>query len=690
MRYIASLGIALFLHIIAFGRAECLPGDFEQTDDKSIARAINKLAYKNLANGTGKNSSIRNCLKLAIRIARSTSYQGGLIKGYDLLGWAYMEDGKMDSARMAYQKGLFVADSMQHAKGRAFILASLGNLEADLGEVKAAVNHYLMARKIWEYLDREDKMLMLDIDIGCLYIDLEDYEKALDLFKKILVEAERQEDFENMDLALVNLGVIHEELQNYHKAKYYYEQLLERGDSVRFYIRKQVELSASSVYLRLGENELAEKYFSKALLNSQTDIKSQIELFIIWGEGFAYLGNYNEALNRYNVAAGLASSIEYSRSLSTIYERMSDIYKKTEEYKIAWEYYEKHQKLKKELRDLGNQKNLDNVIAKYQQREKELQIQNLQNVAKTNRIIQVFSMVLVLFLVITLIVIYSRYQLKQITSEKLTAKNETLEYQNRQIKARESQLRINKAEIEEKNKLLADHTDKIAEQNKALQRYNNDLEQFTYTVSHDLKSPIRTLHSFMQIIEKKMAEGAPIDEFVELAKENSAQLGELVNDLLAYTKIGRSKMHPEPVDLNQILQQVKRSLDLQIKESRAHLHIDPLPTVEGLHADLYTLFQNLIQNAIKFTAPGKTPYVQVRHEELEETHKIIISDNGIGIDQEDQAYIFDAFSRVSPRYEGTGIGLALVKKVIDYSNADIELSSTKGEGSHFAIYWPKS
>tara|TARA_R110000796_G_scaffold71409_3_gene162072 strand:+ start:62248 stop:63447 length:1200 start_codon:yes stop_codon:yes gene_type:complete len=233
----------------------------------------------------------------------------------------------------------------------------------------------------------------------------------------------------------------------------------------------------------------------------------------------------------------------------------------------------------------------------------------------------------------------------------------------------------------------------LISKNKELERQNKELEQFTYIASHDLQEPLRTLTSINQLLQDefkgKLDERA--DTYLRFINESAKRMQMLVKGLLDYSKIGKLGDLSE-VDCNELLKEVLSDISFSIKENKANITVENLPTLKGYRTEMRQLFQNLIMNALKFIEKGTTPEITISAKELKTEWQFSIKDNGIGIDEKDQNKIFVIFKRLHNRseYEGTGIGLSNCKKIVELHNGNIYVESVLGKGSTFIFSIAKS
>ncbi len=233
----------------------------------------------------------------------------------------------------------------------------------------------------------------------------------------------------------------------------------------------------------------------------------------------------------------------------------------------------------------------------------------------------------------------------------------------------------------------------LEQKNKELTQINQELENFAYVASHDLQEPLRTITSFIQILEKKYSNKLDKNglQFMGFVVEGAKRMQTLIHDLLEYSRINRFNNAYEKVDLNDIFTTVNRVLKEKIESYDALVMSENLPTIYGSKLQLTQMFQNLIDNAIKFRGKKK-PEILISVKNLNDKWEIIFKDNGIGISQEYFQRIFVIFQRLHTleEYDGTGIGLAICKKIVERHGGDIWVESNPGKGSVFHLTLAKN
>lgn len=235
----------------------------------------------------------------------------------------------------------------------------------------------------------------------------------------------------------------------------------------------------------------------------------------------------------------------------------------------------------------------------------------------------------------------------------------------------------------------AEDTEKYAIQ---LEKKNKELKEFAYVASHDLQEPLRTINSFVDILKEEYEDKLDQDAntYLRYISEGAKRMSALVKDLLDYNRLGANSEHKD-VDLNTIMEQVRADLNATVKKQEAELIVNSLPTVSGQETELRLLFQNLISNALKFSKKEVKPRIKVSCKEDGSQYLFSVEDNGIGIEEEFKERIFVIFQRLhsASAYEGTGIGLALCRKIVDSHGGEIKVTSVPGQGSNFLFTLPR-
>ncbi|TDW51904.1 phospho-acceptor domain-containing protein [Flavobacterium sp. 270] len=301
------------------------------------------------------------------------------------------------------------------------------------------------------------------------------------------------------------------------------------------------------------------------------------------------------------------------------------------------------------------------------------------------------------------------YITKPVDSDLLILKVKTfikIYEQQRELKATKDllskEIKIRKEAQDNLEIKIAARTKELVQKNEELELRNHELQQFSWVVSHDLNEPIRKIQIFIKIIKDLyLKDDEKGIDYVDRTIKSAVRMQTLITDLLAYSRLS-SQVEPETTDLNIVLQEVLSDFDYLIERKNATIITNDLPTVSSIPSQMRQVFQNLIGNALKFSGNTEQPVIEITSELIAEKSfdspispdgkfcRIMVKDNGIGFDEIYLDRIFVIFQSLNDRqsYEGTGIGLAIAKKIIEKHNGLITAKSKIGEGANFIIILP--
>lgn len=253
-------------------------------------------------------------------------------------------------------------------------------------------------------------------------------------------------------------------------------------------------------------------------------------------------------------------------------------------------------------------------------------------------------------------------------------------------------------------RLLKDSNQKLADMNYALEMSNNDLQQFASVASHDLQEPLRKIQIFSNLLKESGAPHLPSDSqnYINKIIDSSDRMKTLIVEVLNYSKLSAAHKSFEEVDLKTVIMEMLEDFELLIKEKKAEIIVGELPLIEANRGQMRQVLQNIFSNALKFSKEKESSRIWISAKRLREKSfesredeqgpycLISIKDNGIGFDEKYLSHIFTLFERLHPKdnYEGTGIGLAITKKIMEKHNGLVSAKSTPGEGAEFLLLLP--
>jgi PAS domain S-box-containing protein len=245
----------------------------------------------------------------------------------------------------------------------------------------------------------------------------------------------------------------------------------------------------------------------------------------------------------------------------------------------------------------------------------------------------------------------------------------------------------------------------VKERTESLRRTNAELSQFAYIASHDLQEPARKINTFVEMLDKTLGPdvNGRAKTYIDKIERASSRMLRLIRDVLTISQLSKTDQEFKPIDLNFVVEEIKTDYELLIEQKQCEIQVDKLPVIKAIPVQMSQLFTNLVSNALKFSVPERSLCLTIKHSILSSAEvrqypvaeaivysKIEFEDNGIGFSQENASQIFNIFQRLHGKsdYEGTGIGLAMCKKIVENHGGYIFATSTPGEGSTFTVILP--
>ncbi len=651
----------------------------------------------------------------ALELLRSYPDRRWRLKVLNSLSRAHILLGEYETARRLSSQAGELARRLNDKSELAYSFRSIGQIHRSFNAYEKALDAYRRAIELYTEIDKNPELGDALNDVGVVHWFLGDYPAALEYFIEARKEYEEAGDLQRIAAILNNTGMIHRKLQQSSRAlELYHEALGLRRQVGPKGALANVLNNIGNVHVDIGEPAQALEYLLEALNVGLIDRNGYANTLINVGVAYEHLGDLDQAIDYFRQAidaketlgdqVGVAQAlnsvggIERKRgdltsalrtlqdSLSITQEldaneeirsaqlELSNVYAEMGRYREALEAFKRFEEMKSEIFNQENSKNIAEMEARFEsdRKEKEIEILRQQQAIdglelKRQTIARraLYGGLVLLSLVVGLL--YNRYRMRM----RDVIERRRLEAERIRQEARETyvaELEAKKAEVETRNA---------------------EMERFVYTVSHDLKSPLVTIRGFLGLVEQEALTGDTDRMKADLARINAAaaRMARLLDELLQLSRIGRVVNEWQEIELGALVDEVMEQLTSQITERGVDVVIAPdLPRISGDRVRLLEVLQNLIENAVKFSGDRLRPRVDVGSRLDGSETVIFVRDNGLGIDPRYHQQIFGLFKRLDTEIDGTGVGLALVKRIIEVHGGRIWVESEgAGRGSTFCF-----
>ncbi|MFA0963614.1 tetratricopeptide repeat protein [Roseivirga sp. BDSF3-8] len=610
-------------------------------------------------------------------------------KQLDSLFYKIYEVGQVSPAKSLpiLREAELMAKKYNDTVNLAYLKMQGGYIESKLGNYQLALDLYLSAYEFFK--NDKDTITRADIlnGLGVVYHDIGDNEKALEYYDQAYEIFSSLGDQYGEATILNNYGEMYFEDEDYSTALAYYIKTLEVYRDLEMELEAAVPLhNIGRVYKELGEYERAIKYLNEALEidNKNNDMGGVAEDYQELGRVYQDAGMYEQAQANYERGLEVARKMKIRPILQSTYKALSENYKITGDQKVALEYYKAYLALKDSLLNDDVQKEMAQVQTRFEldQKDKEIEYLEIQqeideNIIRDRNIKLAIGTGLALLVLVIMAILYSRFRIK------LKTKN---------------QLEDNNTLIDQRSKELKDTNQKLKQSKTRLKELNGTKDKFFSIISHDLKSPLRSLSGLFRILidhadklsrEEIMALTSKLDHSV-------SNLSILLDNLLQWsmTQMGNVSYQPSTIQIAEPISETVRLLKPEADHKKISLMLNVIDK-GNVFADrnmITFIIRNLVSNAIKFTPTGGK--VKVNIFDKNGYYMVQVSDNGIGIPEENINKLFrleTSFTTAGTQQEkGTGLGLILCREFAVKNGGDISIESEEGKGTVFTVSLPKA
>jgi signal transduction histidine kinase len=557
------------------------------------------------------------------------------VENYDLLVNLYQ------------MKGVAYSDQYAHEEALEMFYKSLGYMER-VENKSAAVSIYNAIANVFSQRGELDKALAFYLDGFCI--------------------AEETGWVLGQSVILNNIADVYSDLKDYEEAEYYFKESIRLKEQIQNTTNLAVSLcQLSKVYLAQGDCELSDTYIGEGLEMAKTNnyangILVCLDIKAIWADSF-YMPQ--ERITASDEGLAFAHREGNTQHILDFYQHLYDAYNDLEDYEKAYGYLLSYTQLKDSLTIAENKGRIQHMEANFRLLETEMQNallkeerEKVESEMEKSQFIW-FGTILILLMFIIGAIIHVRQNVK-----------------------------LNKG----LDKLVKEKTQELQTTVRKLESANEELTHFAYITSHDLKEPLRNINGFATLLSR--ASGASLSKqqqlYLDKIQQSAHRMNRLIEDVMQFSLVNKKELKYEYIELKAIIDEVRENLREKLLEKKAIIYLKDNALINSSYTHLVLIFTNLCANAIHYN-DSEQPEVAIGLSEKNGNTSIYVQDNGIGIAPEFQKQIFVMFKRLHPKskYDGTGLGLPITRKLLNQLGGEIEVESQENKGSTFFVELPE-
>ncbi|MTI20290.1 sensor histidine kinase, partial [Fulvivirga sp. RKSG066] len=564
-----------------------------------------------------------------------------------------------------------------------FLLNNLALVHSYFGNYDKSLDYHFQSLKLREQENDKKGISVAFNNIGLVYYQIKDNEKALSYFKQALDILRSEGISEDIGSCLNNIGLAYTALDRHQEALESYNRVFELcNDACSDETFLAANLGAGLAYYTIGNYEDAD---DRLLIAKELAIKlnDKLDLTITnyyLAKIYYYRGNLGKAFDLLNEASETASSTDAQTWIMEVDNLYADLYEAQNDYQKAYFHKNRYSTLKDSIFNEDLIKNLANIQLDFQDQQAQEIIQGKDFQIQRRTQINLLLGGITLLISALLFILYKNVQLKKKANQKLAEANEIIENQNKEL------TNVN-AELEERVK---ERTKELKKANVALQKSNEELDNFIYKTSHDIKGPLATLMGVCNIAQIDVKDTQALDYFDKLSI-TAVKLNEILSKLLTINQINNTALQPEKVDFNILIHELIEEYKGYYNNPKIEISAD-VKNVKFTSdiALLKVIYGNLISNAIKFRelSDRKESFMKINLDKKSKAIVFRIVDNGTGISEQDAQKIFEVFSKGTDMADSSGIGLYLVKLSVEKLHGDISHGKTDEGHTYFEVALP--
>lgn len=612
--------------------------------------------------------------QVALEIFEELDNKSGQVSVLNVIGGFYSQVGHFDKALEYQQKALVIQEKVGEKAYIARILNNIGIIYCRLDQYDQALDHHLKALAVSEELNDVASVADILNNVSIVYNSLGHYETALKYLQKALPIYRAQGNQQGIATTLGNIGLNFQLLGKYDAALEHIVASLEIKKNMGNRMGVAVDLQKmGTIHHTLEEHEKAVPYLRKAgdIYRHLGAIAGEAEARFQTGKIFTSMHSTGQAQECFDQAIELAENAGYKRLLYEIYEEYSHLCETTGEYKNALEYYKQAAKIRREVLNVEKQKAVAGIELRYdiEKAEREKEIFRLRNVELASAL------------------------------ENIEKAHALLEEKNSSLAEAYEEIALQQQMLVQANEELAVANRKYQIANQQLVALNDDKNEILGIVAHDLKNPLFSIQLTAENLKRYYSKVTDVSALhaVEMIESAATQMFNLVTNLLGVNALesGKIAFNFEVVDLAGIAKKIADSYQARAHSKNIVISFaassEPMP----IHVDkerIEEVLDNLISNAIKYSPFNRNIWIRVRT--IGKRAACEIQDEGPGLTEEDKERLFEKFARLSARPTGgepsSGLGLSIVKRLVEAMNGKVSCESSFGEGAAFLVEFPKA